>query len=224
MKTIEHLTSQTLATLAPMANPASKENGSPIPSPERPKNVPEVRNPCRSAWQRKWLRLDVTHPDVQTMADEAERFCSRWFKNCPAPSLLVLAGSYGRGKSHVARCIYQFAQRAGWSSFHETKRWGTSIPSAMYLRWPEVADAFKEGQYGVLEDCFTQSLLILDPSKNAADKLCQILTRRERLFTVVTTNISPALWPERFDGRIGDRLLRNSVAVELVGTISYSEQ
>ena len=188
-----------------------------------------MTNPCRTPWQRKWLGLDVTSKAVQRMADEAEKFTARWFRNHPHSSLLVLAGEYGTGKSHVARAIHRFATTAAWSAFHENKAWGARIPGSLYLRWPEVADAFKEGQYGVLEDCFTESLVILDdvgaehdPSKNAADKFCQVLTRRERLFTLVTTNISPALWPERFDGRIADRLLRNSVVVELSDTRSYS--
>jgi DNA replication protein DnaC len=190
-----------------------------------------VANPCRTAWQRKWLALDVTSLAVQTMADEAEKFCGRWFRNKPTPAVLVLAGEYGVGKSHVARSIYHFARQAAWSSFHETKAWGASLPGALLLRWPEVTDAFKEGNYGILADCFDESLLILDdigaehdPSKNAADKLCQILTRREKLFTVVTTNILPALWPKHFDGRTADRLLRNSVVVELSATISYALQ
>ena len=80
-----------------------------------------------------------------------------------------------------------------------------------------------------MTDCLESSLLVLDdigaendPWKIAADRLCQILSRRERKFTVLTTNIKPADWPVKFDGRINDRLLRNSCIVDLTGVPSFA--
>lgn len=173
--------------------------------------------------------LDVTAPAVQRMADAAEQFAGKWFKNRPHPSLLIFAGQSGTGKSHTARRLNTFTAQASLSSF-ESGAWQKPlrIPGSVFLRWPETCDGFKEGNYGVIQDCFEAELLFLDdvgaehdPSKNGTDKLCQILSRREQRFTVITTNIVPQAWETRFDKRIVDRLLRNSAIVDLADTASY---
>ena len=111
----------------------------------------------------------------------------------------------------------------------EAGGWEISIPSVLYVNWPEVVDGFKEGLYGVVQDCFESSLLIIDdigaehdPSKNAADKVCQILSKREHKFNVITTNVHQTSWSNKFDMRIADRLLRNSVVVDLSDIESHS--
>jgi DNA replication protein DnaC len=55
-----------------------------------------------------------------------------------------------------------------------------------------------------------------------ADKLCQVMERRRHEFTVITTNISPAQWNQRFDIRIADRLMRSSTIIDLTGVPSYA--
>lgn len=77
-------------------------------SPERP-----VKHPCETIWQRKWVKLDCWHPDVQKIATEAERFAGRWFRNRQdCEKLLVLAGHTGCGKTHCARAVYSFTARS----------------------------------------------------------------------------------------------------------------
>lgn len=189
-----------------------------------------VNNPCASAWQKKWLRLECHCPEIQNLADVVEKFCGRWFRNDTNQSLLVLAGENGCGKTHVASSIIRFAYAAGLKAL-DAGGWnaGGRVPMASFAYWPEIADAFKAGEYGSLEEMKDCDLLILDdlgaehdPSKNATDKLCQILSRRERKFTVVTMNIKPEEWPEKFDTRVADRMIRNSQVVNLFGISSYS--
>lgn len=79
-----------------------------------------------------------------------------------------------------------------------------------------------------MEDAFNSDLVIIDdvgsendPWKVCADRFCQILSRREKRFTVITTNVKPEQWAERFDGRISDRLMRSSVVVS-IGATSYA--
>ena len=188
-----------------------------------------MKNLCKTKWQQKWLALDVVAPELQTLATEAERFCSRWFNNVTDKSLLVIVGVYGNGKTHTAKAIHRFCATAAVSAF-ETQKWGESkFPSACYIAWPEAADAFAEKQFGLMQDAFENDLVILDdigaendPWKICKDKLCQILSRRERKFTVVTTNISPTNWETQFDGRINDRLLRNSIIVDISSVPSFA--
>jgi len=107
--------------------------------------------------------------------------------------------------------------------------WELVVPSVTFLEWPSVCDGFKSGEYGVLDDCFKAGMLVVDdvgaehdPSRNAADKLCQLLSKREKKFTLITTNVIPGLWAERFDERISDRFFRNSTIVDLGLVNSFS--
>jgi DNA replication protein DnaC len=186
-------------------------------------------NKCSSKWQEKWLRLNVVAPEIQTLATAAESFCGRWYSNTPERTLLVIVGSFGSGKTHTAKAIHKFCVSASISAF-ETKKWGEHrFPTAAYISWPEAASAFAEKQFGLMEDAMENDLVILDdigaendPWKVSADKLCQILSRREKKFTVVTTNIPPVNWFEKFDGRINDRLMRNSVVCDISKVPSYA--
>lgn len=187
-----------------------------------------MKHPCNSIWQRKFLELEVTHHDVQATATVAESFCGRWFRNHTKDSLLVLFGNYGCGKTHIAQGIFDFCLRAAFKAL-ESGHWGDTVPSCYYLPWPEAAAAMSEKQFGLVEDAFKADLLVLDdvgaendPWKICADKLCQILSRRERRFTVITTNLAPEHWREKFDGRINDRLMRNSVICDMSRVPSYS--
>ncbi len=110
---------------------------------------------------------------------------------------------------------------------------GGRVPSATFSRWAETVDDFKKdeklGRAGILPELMDADLLLLDdvgadddPWKVGVNKLCQILNRRETKFTVITTNFPPDQWPQRFDTRIADRLLRNSEVVDLFGVPSYA--
>jgi DNA replication protein DnaC len=188
-------------------------------------------HPCKTDWQRKWLRLDVYAPEIQAMADAAQQLGSNWFHNRrDSKKLLVLVGETGCGKTHTAKALLDWAQCGVAHLAWERRHWRDVIPSAAFYRWPEITDKFKEGQYGVLQDLFDVTLAGIDdlgaehdPSRNAADKLCQVLSRRQdRLWSVITTNVSPIEWPHRFDKRIADRLMRSSVIVDLSKVESYA--
>lgn len=185
--------------------------------------------PLKTRWQQKWLRLDNVAPELQKLADEAEAFAGRWFKNDTRKSLLVIVGKFGTGKTHTAKSIFKFCSLASMAAF-ETKKWGEhKFPICTFLSWPEVANELAEKQFGAIDDAIEHELVILDdigaendPWKVCSDRLCQVLSKRERKFSVVTTNVSPENWTERFDGRINDRLLRNSVVVDISAVKSYA--
>lgn len=177
--------------------------------------------PLANEWQRKWVALEVTHPRLQKLGDAAESFCSRWVNQDPV--LLYLCGPTGTGKSHVARSILRFC-RASASRASRTR-----MLSGAAWRWPELADEFKAKNFSALEDLFTTDLAILDdlgaeddPFNIAADKLCQILSRREKKFTVITSNKAPEEFAA-IDPRIADRMFRNSKIVDLAGVTSFAE-
>jgi DNA replication protein DnaC len=186
---------------------------------------------CQTGWAKKWLKLDCHHPSIQVAASAAEAFCGRWFRHNPKPSLLILCGEPNCGKTHIARKVAFWAHCSAQKAYDDGggKTWKKDLPSIVYLRWPEVVDSFRENLNSVMDDMMNAGLLVLDdvgaeydPSQNATNKLCQVLSRREKEFTIITTNISPASWPDKFDSRICDRFFRNSEVVDLFGVPSYA--
>lgn len=80
-----------------------------------------------------------------------------------------------------------------------------------------------------MEDLYGYDFLALDDIgaenddfKVATDKLCMVLTRREKKHTLITTNISMDAWAQRFDARVEDRLLRNAEVVDMNEVPSFS--
>ena len=185
--------------------------------------------PCKTKWQQKWIGLDIVAPELQVLATAAEKFCGQWFKNDRTAPLLVIVGGFGSGKTHTAKAILRFCGAAAIASF-DTKVWGDhKFPETLFISWPEACNEFNEKNYNLLKDAQDNELVIIDdigaendPWKICSDKLCQILSRRERMFTVITTNIQPKDWPTSFDGRINDRLLRYSVVVDISKVQSYA--
>ena len=170
--------------------------------------------PCRTPWQRKRLALDITHPKLQELADDAEAYCRRFHRKEPGPTLLVIVGDPTTGKSTVAQGIYEWARLVA--------------PDSMFLSWPNVATRISQKDYSLVTRATGAPLVGIDdlgaehdPFKNAAPYACQLLSAREKKPTVVTTNIDPANWHEFFGHRIAERLLRNSQVVHLVGVPSY---
>lgn len=166
------------------------------------------------------MKLKPHHPGLFTAAAQAEAWAGRFFKQQRVNSLLVMYGNVGCGKTHIAERLWQWAGRFAVMAW-EIGGW-KDVPTCHIVRWPLIVDAFKNGQYGAMETMRDEDMLVIDdvgadndPSKNGMEKLCQILSARERKFTVVTTNIFPNYWEAVFENRVADRLLRNSVIVDM---------
>jgi DNA replication protein DnaC len=147
--------------------------------------------------------------------------------NNPSPSLLVLAGNPGCGKTALTSRLADFTRAAAIKAW-ERGGWKQGAPRTLWCRWPAVADLDQENQTMIESMCEIDTLYIddigaeQDPWKNATNKLCQILTRRERRFTVLSTNIHPSQWTEKFDARVQDRLFRNSEVADMFDVPSFS--
>lgn len=218
---LKTMANRTIETLASLPTRAARQGYSPKSTASK------IMNPHRDQWERKWIGLDCYHPAISLMATEARKFTARWFNKNPNPSLLVLAGHTGCGKSHTLHRIMSFARSASFAAF-QSGNW-RNIPSTHMLHWPSAVDSLRKQDDSWLSNAFNSDLLALDeiggaddPWQSGTDKLCQILTRRENLFTIATTNIEPAAWEEKFDVRIADRFLRNSVIVDLTEVQSYA--
>lgn len=96
--------------------------------------------------------------------------------------------------------------------------------------WSRMADEIKAQGLNMFEALMSADIAFIDdigaehdPWGEVTAKLCQILSRREDKFTMITTNYGPLDWGKKFDARIEDRLLRGSDVVDLSGVESWSK-
>lgn len=127
----------------------------------------------------------------------------------------------------MARAIYRWAAQCAREPFIR-KPGVIGIFGVRFFRWPEVLDLMKGGEWDVVDAMMETDLAVLDEigggydkSGIGMDKLCQVLTRREKQFTIVTTNLVPDAWEEAFDRRIASRLFRNATHVDLSDVPDY---
>lgn len=170
-------------------------------------------------WQRKWLRLDAVSSDVQKMANEVQAYTKR-FSNRGTNRLLVVSGNTGGGKTHVARCIEDWASAVAITLW-TTGKWNKP-PVVDFVNWSSVVELEQREWTGFISDCERTDLLILDDVGSETDpfksgkpieRLRYVLSRREMRWTVITTNVGPADWTARWDARVTDRLMRDSQVI-----------
>lgn len=188
-----------------------------------------VKNPLANDWQRRWLGMDATGPDIQRMADEVQRFAFRFYKNEQGPKLLVLVGDTGRGKTHCAKRLSAWAGHVAISAW-EAGKWRRP-PTIAFHEWSTIAAKDQQEWFDWIQVNSEEDLLIIDDigtetdrfkSREPVERLRLLLSRRESKWTVITTNISPDEWRNTWDARVEDRLLRGSIVVNLEGVKSYA--
>lgn len=179
----------------------------------------------KKGWLKKWLRMQVNHPQLQELEKEVYEFCSGYAK-CPWRGYrLIIYGNNGVGKSHAARAIHSWANRMAINLPLVNAEVGVRLATSAFYNWPSIVDRLKSGEWELLEEMKDLNLLVLDdigaehdPSKMGAEKLYLILERREFKWTVLTTNVGQLDWEYKFEKRIASRLFRNfrHVAVDEV--------
>jgi hypothetical protein len=172
-------------------------------------------------WQRLRIGLETITPAVQVMATEAEHWCSRVRNNASRVArLIVLAGPFGCGKTEILKGargyikdIYMRVDDCAWKK---------SITIASIV-WPEfIADYISQKNNERMEDIITSDVVFIDDVGAESDRfrsgeptqiLGEMLGALDKKFVFITTNIEPAGWKLRWDGRVEDRLLRNGAVV-----------
>ena len=139
---------------------------------------------------------------------------------------LVLCGHPGCGKTQLGKALCRWAgavSMLAWERGHYS-----SPPGSLFLQWQEVCDRLEDSRASMvqeLSEAIESPLLVVDDigaesdrfkSGKGIDALCYLLTRRQDSgFTLLTTNVLPARWKERWDARVDDRLKRNSEVVDM---------
>lgn len=219
-----------LGTLSFKETPKSASEGS---LPESSETKRRCGKCLRTHWQRKWLELEVNDPRVQEMADAVEQLAEKWFVNASREDCrVVIVGNPGCGKTHAASALCDWAGRAAMRAY-EQGHW-SGPPSVEFRRWPDVCARIEAAAVTFMElkqELTEPTLLILDDigaetdrfrSGTATSLLAAVLDARLQRFSLLTTNISPDQWSLRWDARVADRLLRNSVVINLGDCPSYA--
>ena len=182
------------------------------------------------SWLSKWVAMEDRHPAVIELKQVIWSFCKRLTEAPAQGAKLVLVGNSGAGKSMAAAKVFHWLGAVNHGlEFVEDGR--IRIPSREWLYWPSFLDALKAGEWNRVRSACNSTLLVMDdigsdhdPSKLGVDKLCTILERRARMWTIITTNVMPSEWENRFDRRVASRLLRNGRVVDLSQVPDYSTQ
>lgn len=183
-------------------------------------------------WKSYWLkqRLDLVHhhPDLKLLENAVWEFCVGFIRDPEHGKRLVIYGNNGSGKSRTAKAVSRWVRDRAFDIPLVIRGHNSSTVWCELVNWSERVGEFKEGSWDI-DDLLECPLLILDdlgaehdPSKCGADKLYQILERRERKWTIITTNVGPDFWEHKFDRRISDRMLRHSQIVDMSRVPSYS--
>lgn len=145
------------------------------------------------------------HPPIRVKGPEVE---TPW---------LVLLGTSGAGKTHLARRVFQWWQDAG--QFYVTTEGRGAINSrrGQFVNWSKLIDECRGGDFSRITDICSEQLLVLDDIGAGADargwmidKLYHILENRlqGRKATLITANLSLEQIADGYDARIASRLIR----------------
>lgn len=230
-------TMDTTKTVRPILAKALKSIATRPNSPPPPKSLLVARGKLtnypklESPWQRKWLGLAITHPDIQAAAKTVETFCGGFYHGKPAERL-ILCGPTGNGKTSIATSIAKWATIIAIEAY--TKKHWPNPPRTTLVRWQSVIDDIEERSTALaLDPLLDSELLVVDDigaetdrfkSGKPVDALTQLLSQAQgRTWLVITTNIGPDEWPTKWGDRVEDRLLRDSVVIDLSAVPSWAK-
>lgn len=142
------------------------------------------------------------------------------YKDVP-PRWLSFVGISGTGKTFLARQVYEIAKGFPWPTKPRHGQ-GALINPVRSVFWPKLLSRLRNKEFWMIDELAECSFVFLDeiavehdPSGFAKDKLCELLSRRVRSWTVLTSNLTLEKLAV-LDTRIPSRMIRDgSVAVEM---------
>lgn len=159
------------------------------------------------------------------------RWCREIWDNPNRGRLIVLTGRNGTGKTHCAKRILRWIQVVGPSLTIVPRPDFVTFVQCFLCKWPVFLDRLKGGEWDLTQEMIEYPVLIIDelggeydPTRLGVDKLCQILSRREFKWTLVTTNLPASEWPKSYDNRVNSRLFRNSTIIDLSDVPDFATQ
>lgn len=197
-------------------------------------------------WDWKWIDLPTDTPADKQKSAEMLRAAQDFIADIregQTPRWLVLLGSPGCGKTHIAIRIRDWLRKYGrWcydkhvysTLVHQAERSFSYVQEASEMtKWGDLIESAREkdrwhfhracrDHYKIIDDLGVDSFTRdttghITPTPFAVQKMGEILDRRLNKWTVITANFSISTFSESFDSRIASRLIRNSVVVNAMG-------
>jgi DNA replication protein DnaC len=183
----------------------------------------------RENWCNTRLRLKRHHLAIKKMENAVWEFCVGFINNPARGRRLLIYGNNGTGKTKIAKAVCHWVDERSHSIPLVHVGDSGRLVESIFAFWPKVVDDFKQyGNWDISEFADTDMLVLddigaeYDPSRVGTEKLFRILEHRAHKWTIVTTNVLPSAWEERFERRIADRLFRNFTHIDLTQVPSYS--
>jgi energy-coupling factor transporter ATP-binding protein EcfA2 len=184
-------------------------------------------------WGWRWTLTGCESPDERAkseeMLHEARSFVADMARGAE-PRWLVLIGPSGCGKTYLAERITEWVKEFGRGLYlRERQRagrddagslWTYAQEGPMFRRWQILLNRLRQGDYARLEADCTDWFKVIDDlgtgatgadgeaTAFAVQKMGELLDRRLRKWTVITTNFTRRQIAEQFDPRIASRLMR----------------
>ncbi len=209
----------------------------------KPPLTEKQREERKREWLDRWLKIQVTHPQLKHLEDSVYDFCMGYGRT-PARGhgkRLLIYGENGSAKSHTAKAISRWADFVaprlptvadeGYTPYSVDVGIASSrTPKREFRNWASLIKTIKsEQEWTAVRELCHAELLILDdigaehdPTKFGVGELYEVLESRERDWMVITTNIMPGNWKDRFERRIASRFLRNFTIVPLDKVPDYN--
>jgi DNA replication protein DnaC len=158
------------------------------------------------------------------------RFCCDMASGVTEARWITLAGRSGIGKTMLARGITRFFRRH-LDCLRDESQPGRYLRRGGLKQWGAVVGDMLSGDYSGIRDLRDDWFVALDDigaeyernKELSTAKLYEILSARERRFTVITANLSLAEIGDKLDNRIASRLLRHgSTVISAPKTIDYN--
>lgn len=186
-----------------------------------------------STWDWNWRLTGYETPAERAKSDEMLRCAREFIADMVAgaePRWLVLVGLNGCGKTYLAEQIVRWVQCYGRKIYARERAkagrddlgslWSYAQEGPLCRRWQILLNKLRQGEYHRLEtDCRDWFKVIDDLGTGATgadgeatafavQKMGELLDRRLRKWTVITTNFTRRQIAEQFDPRIASRLMR----------------
>jgi hypothetical protein len=208
-----------------------------------PMQMPQAIIDLARAWDWQWKLVgnetDAERADLDLMLTEAQRFIAEIAAG-QEPRWLTLCGKSGNGKTHLAERISDWIRRFGpgmYDRHHRSKidpthqdylagyiyaqegrvlvKWGVLIEEARARDFHRYQRACKD-YYKIIDDLGVNSVDREGKATPfATQTMAEVLDRRLRRWTVITSNFTRKQFADQFDVRISSRLMRGrNVIVE----------
>jgi hypothetical protein len=175
-------------------------------------------------WQNTVLSMLNQGGGLDHAANEVEAWAKRFYYNERKGSMIILSGDSGTGKTMMSRNLRKWVDRVSPDC---------RFASVVWVDWVGWWERYQENKpCQDVQDMIEADCLFIDDVGAESDRyksgqntaiLCQILGKREKKYTVITTNIPRSDFQTHFDTRVADRLKRNgAVYVSFWGIKSFN--